>query len=58
MTDLEKMKKAIEYNGYKYNVNNVYECIGVIILEVVGYSSGKRLAEFQFDEKGNFILHN
>ena len=57
MTDLEKMKIAIEYNGYKYNIINTYENIGVVILEVVGYSSGKRLAEFQFDEKGNFILH-
>jgi hypothetical protein len=58
MTDLEKMKQVVEYNGYKYKINKMYEHIGLIYLEIIGYSNGKRLALFEFDIEGNFKLHN
>lgn len=58
MTDLEKMKQAVEYNGYKYNINKIHEHIGIIYLEIVGYSDGRRLALFEFDIEGNMKISN
>lgn len=57
MTDLEKMKQAVEYNGYKYEISTMYDYLDIIYLDIIGYSNGKRLARFEFDIDGNFKLH-
>lgn len=53
MTDLEKMIKAISYNGYRHMINEMSD---FIILEIIGFNSGRRLARFEFTKDGNFIL--
>lgn len=53
MTDLEKMIKAISYNGYRHTIN---EMNSFIILDIVGFSNGRRLARFEFTKDGKFIL--
>lgn len=53
MTDLEKMKKAVIFNGYKYEI---YEHENYIALEIVGFNSGHRLAYFEFNNDGSFKL--
>jgi hypothetical protein len=53
MTDLEKMKKAVIFNGYKYEIFEKWHCIS---LEIVGFNSGRRLACFEFNKDGSFRL--
>ena len=53
MTDLEKMKKATIFNGYKYEI---YEHGHYIGFEIVGFDSGRRLAYFEFNNDGSFKL--
>lgn len=57
MTDLEKMKQAVEYNGYKYEINIMYDYLDIIYLDIIGYGNNKRLARFEFDTNGNFKLN-
>lgn len=53
MTDLEKIIKAISYNGYRHTIN---EMSSFIILDIVGFSNSRRLARFEFIKDENFIL--
>ena len=53
MTDLEKMKRAIMFNGYKYNI---YDHGNRLALEIIGFNSGHRLAYFEFNNDGSFRL--
>lgn len=57
MTDLEKMKKAIEFNGYRWEIIDYGRHCEYIVLEIVGYKSGHRLACFAFNKAdGSFRL--
>ena len=53
MTDLEKMIKAISYNGYRHMINEMND---FIILEIISFSNGRRLARFEFTKDEKFIL--
>ena len=55
MTDLEKMKKAVIFNGYKYEV---HEHGKYMALEIIGFNSGHRLAYFEFNNDGSFRLED
>ena len=55
MTDLEKMKKAVIFNGYKYEV---HEHGKYMALEIIGFNSDHRLAYFEFNNDGSFRLEN
>lgn len=48
MTDLEKMKKSVDWMGYKYNIFD--NRMDYITLEVIGFNSGNRLACFEFNK--------
>lgn len=48
MTDLDKMKKSVDWMGYKYNIFD--NGLDFITLEVVGFNSGHRLACFEFNK--------
>ena len=41
------MKKAITFNGYKYEILEKWNCIQ---LEIVGFNNGHRLACFEFNK--------
>ena len=57
ISDFEKMKKAVEFNGYDYKIFDPGNHCSYITLEVVGFKSGHRLACFEFNkEDGSFRL--
>ena len=57
MSDIEKMKKAVEFNGYDYEIFDPGSHCSYIALSVVGLNSGHRLAYFEFNkEDGSFRL--
>lgn len=51
------MKQAVEYNGYKYEINTMYDYLDIIYWDIIWYINGKRLARFEFDIDGNFKFH-